>query len=346
MEALQAVADVEWGVSSERLISSSANAYVDHAPARAAFRLFLENQARLDRRVYPRIRGLPQRGRFAARRLKLRWRSSRAIANSWPSCAPTKRVCRRALWPSIRPPATSRRGSVAATSKPTNSITWRKPGGNRARRSKRLFTARRSSRGCRPINASPTARWKFPCRTAPCGVLPISSEPTGQRMTAREGLIYSKNTITAQVMQEVGARKTAELARSMGVNRSKLDEVPALSARHQSGYPVGNGRRLQHHRRASANTASRSLSPALPIRTATCSPNSKTESKRVLSDKTVGNLINMLRGAVDQGTGQAVRTRVWRARRRCGKNRHDAKKYRRLVYLDASATRRRVMGRL
>ena len=48
-------------------------------------------------------------------------------------------------------------------------------------------------------------------------------------MTAREGLIYSKNTITAQVMQEVGARKTAELARSMGVNQSKLDEVPALA---------------------------------------------------------------------------------------------------------------------
>ena len=29
MEALQAVADVEWGVSSERLLSSSANAYVE-----------------------------------------------------------------------------------------------------------------------------------------------------------------------------------------------------------------------------------------------------------------------------------------------------------------------------
>ena len=55
------------------------------------------------------------------------------------------------------------------------------------------------------------------------------SEPTGRPMTAREGLIYSKNTITAQVMQEVGPRKTAELARRMGVNQSKLDEVPALA---------------------------------------------------------------------------------------------------------------------
>jgi penicillin-binding protein 1A len=33
------------------------------------------------------------------------------------------------------------------------------------------------------------------------------------------------------------------------------------------------------------------------------------QSERVLSDKTVENLTNMLRGAVDQGTGQAIRTR-------------------------------------
>jgi penicillin-binding protein 1A len=34
-----------------------------------------------------------------------------------------------------------------------------------------------------------------------------------------------------------------------------------------------------------------------------------TENHRVMSDSTVGHLINMLRDAVDQGTGQAVRTR-------------------------------------
>jgi penicillin-binding protein 1A len=33
------------------------------------------------------------------------------------------------------------------------------------------------------------------------------------------------------------------------------------------------------------------------------------ENQRVMSDKTVGNLINILRDAVDKGTGQAVRTR-------------------------------------
>jgi penicillin-binding protein 1A len=55
------------------------------------------------------------------------------------------------------------------------------------------------------------------------------SPPSGQRMTARDGLIHSKNTITAQVMHEIGAKKTADLARRMGVNQSKLDEVPSLA---------------------------------------------------------------------------------------------------------------------
>ena len=62
MDALQAVADVEWGMSSERVAIVEREFLCRYAPARAAFRLFLENQAWLDRSVYPRIRGLSQRG--------------------------------------------------------------------------------------------------------------------------------------------------------------------------------------------------------------------------------------------------------------------------------------------
>ena len=74
------------------------------------------------------------------------------------------------------------------------------------------------------------------------------SEPTGQSMTAREGLIYSKNTITAQVMQEVGPRKTAELARAHGRQPKQARRGALVGARHQPGDAVGNGRRLQHPR--------------------------------------------------------------------------------------------------
>lgn len=46
------------------------------------------------------------------------------------------------------------------------------------------------------------------------------SAASGNEMTMREGLVFSKNTITAQVMQEVGAKKTVEFAQRMGVNQS------------------------------------------------------------------------------------------------------------------------------
>ena len=133
------------------------------------------------------------------------------------------------------------------------------------------------------------------------------SAPTGRRMTAREGLIYSKNTITAQVMQEVGAKKTAELARSMGVNRSKLDEVPALAL---GTSPVTPLEMVSAYSTLAAIGEYRQ--PIYITRITDKNGNVlaqfATENKRVMTEKTVGHLINMLRGAVDQGTGQAVRT--------------------------------------
>jgi penicillin-binding protein 1A len=134
-----------------------------------------------------------------------------------------------------------------------------------------------------------------------------ASEPTGRRMTAREGLVYSKNTITAQVMQEVGARKTAALARSMGVNGSKLDEVPALALGTSPVTPL---------EMVSAYTTLAAIGQyAQPIfitritdKNGNVLARFSNEHTPVMSEKTVGNLINMLRGAVDQGTGQAVRS--------------------------------------
>jgi penicillin-binding protein 1A len=48
-------------------------------------------------------------------------------------------------------------------------------------------------------------------------------------MTLADGLAYSKNTITAQLMQQVGPARVAEVARAMGVRESKLEEVPSLA---------------------------------------------------------------------------------------------------------------------
>ncbi|MFE1571456.1 transglycosylase domain-containing protein [Comamonas odontotermitis] len=53
--------------------------------------------------------------------------------------------------------------------------------------------------------------------------------PSNQPMTLADGLAYSKNTITAQVMAKVGPAKVAKLARALGVRDSKLDEVMSLA---------------------------------------------------------------------------------------------------------------------
>lgn len=52
--------------------------------------------------------------------------------------------------------------------------------------------------------------------------------PSGTMMTLREGLVQSKNTITAQVMNEVGVDAVVDFAQAVGV-RSKLDPVPSLA---------------------------------------------------------------------------------------------------------------------
>ncbi len=53
--------------------------------------------------------------------------------------------------------------------------------------------------------------------------------PSGEAMSLSDGLAYSKNTITAQLIQRVGPAKVAKLARNMGVRQSKLEAVPSLA---------------------------------------------------------------------------------------------------------------------
>jgi Membrane carboxypeptidase (penicillin-binding protein) len=53
--------------------------------------------------------------------------------------------------------------------------------------------------------------------------------PSEEPMTLADGLAYSKNTITAQLMQQVGPARVAEVARALGVRQSPLEEVPSLA---------------------------------------------------------------------------------------------------------------------
>ncbi|HET7794990.1 MAG TPA: transglycosylase domain-containing protein [Rhizobacter sp.] len=131
---------------------------------------------------------------------------------------------------------------------------------------------------------------------------------SGTAMSLRDGLVYSKNTITAQVMHEVGVPSVVSLARAAGVNQSRLDPVPSLALgtspvtllemvnayatiaqEGQYHAPVFVKRIRDRHGKVLAE-----FGPA---------------PKRAMSQDTALELIDMMRGVVSRGTGTLVRTR-------------------------------------
>jgi len=56
-----------------------------------------------------------------------------------------------------------------------------------------------------------------------------AAPPTDRPMTLRDALVYSRNRVTAQLMQKEGPEKVAQLARAMGVRDSPLEAVPSLA---------------------------------------------------------------------------------------------------------------------
>ena len=131
--------------------------------------------------------------------------------------------------------------------------------------------------------------------------------PTGRLMTMRDGLVFSKNTITAQLMAKVGAARVADLAYQLGVNRSKLNEVPSLAL---GTSPVS----LLEMVSAYASIADGGVyrEPVWVTRIEDTDGNVLGEfaprSSDALAEKTAIELIDMMRGVVDEGTGHAIRS--------------------------------------
>lgn len=136
------------------------------------------------------------------------------------------------------------------------------------------------------------------------------SPPSGQPMTLRDGLVHSKNTITAQLMQEVGADSVAELAKAMGVRQSKLDAVPSLGLGTSpvtlremvAAYgTIANG---GHYVAPMLITRvedrhGRVLEEFMPVQEAT----------PAMPRPQALELVNVMRGVIDEGTGAAIRYR-------------------------------------
>ncbi|MBY0410781.1 MAG: transglycosylase domain-containing protein [Burkholderiaceae bacterium] len=133
--------------------------------------------------------------------------------------------------------------------------------------------------------------------------------PSNEPMTLADGLAYSKNTITAQVMQQVGPARVAEVARALGVRQSPLEEVPSLAL---GTSPVTLKEMITAY--SSIVNLGRYVEPVLITRIEDKNGNvletfAKSTPEVVFDARAAQTLRNTMRGAIERGTATAIRTR-------------------------------------
>ncbi len=134
------------------------------------------------------------------------------------------------------------------------------------------------------------------------------SGSSGGLMSLRQGLIYSKNTITAQVGQEVGLPAIIRLARALGVNQSKLEAVPSLAL---GTSPVTLLEMVSAY--ASIADQGQYRQPvfirSITDRKGRVVAQFSSAPKRAMTASAAIELTDIMRGVISQGTGASVRAR-------------------------------------
>ena len=135
------------------------------------------------------------------------------------------------------------------------------------------------------------------------------SGSSGREMTLRDGLVFSKNTITAQVMQDVGLPGIIKLARDLGVKDSKLASVPSLAL---GTSPVTLLEMVNAYSSIAAQGQYRKPVFVRKITDRfgkTLAEFGDAPGQRAMSPESAATLIDMMRGVINRGTGTAIRYR-------------------------------------
>lgn len=130
---------------------------------------------------------------------------------------------------------------------------------------------------------------------------------TGRLYTLRDALAYSKNTVTAQLTNDVGPHRVASVARRMGVT-SELREVPSIG--------LGtNEVTLLEMTAAYSTLANGGIHNDPVVVTRIETPDGRTVARfsggnqRVLGAHTTYTLVEMMRGVTEYGTARSMRAR-------------------------------------
>ncbi|RGE44858.1 penicillin-binding protein [Comamonas testosteroni] len=132
-------------------------------------------------------------------------------------------------------------------------------------------------------------------------------EPTGVPMTLSDALAFSKNTITAQLGQDVGIDRVIKLARALGVRQSPLEELPSLAL---GSSPVTLLEMVNAY--SSIANSGRYTPPQLVTRIENADGEVLAEfappkPDQVWDEEHNYGLLEMMRAVIDKGTGRAIR---------------------------------------
>ncbi|MDR3370980.1 transglycosylase domain-containing protein [Rhodoferax sp.] len=133
--------------------------------------------------------------------------------------------------------------------------------------------------------------------------------PSGRATSLRDGLAYSKNTITAQLMQTVGPARVVKLAQAMGVRQSKLEAVPSLAL---GTSPVTLFEMVNAYGTIANGGVYREPTMVTRIDNAqgeVLAEFAPADAEPALSAQTDYTLLDVMRGVIDKGTGNAIRSR-------------------------------------
>ena len=132
-------------------------------------------------------------------------------------------------------------------------------------------------------------------------------DPTGVPMKLSDALAYSKNTITAELGQEVGMDRVIKLARALGVRQSPLEPVPSLAL---GSSPVTLLEMVNAY--GSIANSGHYIPPQLVTRIENADGELLAEftppkPDQVWDEEENYGLLEMMRAVIDKGTGRAIR---------------------------------------
>ena len=304
--ALQAVADVEWGMPSVRLISTRADSYRYLRNRVEPFRYLWQSQPELLTtmlRESPEYRDMIEAGVPGEQALLALRGNAQFIAQL--KAAKTRL---EAGFVAIDPATGQVKAWVGGRDFERDGFDHvidarRQPGST----FKPFVYAAALQKGIRPEDRFRDEVVEFRLKGNEVWRPQDDHPPSGRLLSVRDGLVYSKNTITAQLISKVGASRVANVAQALGVNRSELTEVPSLGL---GTSPVS----LLEMVSAYASIANGGMYhepiwvTRIEDREGSVLAEFAQRDKDAMSEDTAIELIDMMRGVVNQGTGSAIRT--------------------------------------